>query len=74
MRLGTLKSARSLLDPHTTAAQRLEAVHGDAPQTWVECLLALTGVDALRCPRCEIGRLILQPLPAPILPTLRDTS
>lgn len=74
VRLGTLEHARSLLDPHTTAAHRLEVVHGDAPQTWVECLLALTGVDALRCPRCEIGRLIPLPLPAPILPTLRDTS
>ena len=74
VRLGTLEHARSLLDPHKTAAQRTEADHGDAPQTWVECLLALTGVDALRCPRCEIGRLMPQPLPAPVLPALRDTS
>jgi hypothetical protein len=67
VRLGSLECARSLLAPATTRPV------SPAPQTWAECLLSLTGVDALRCPRCETGRLIRRPLTlAP--PAVMDTS
>jgi Putative transposase/Transposase zinc-binding domain len=29
-----------------------------SPQTWLECMLALTGLDVLRCPRCAHGRMV----------------
>jgi hypothetical protein len=35
-----------------------------APATWLECLLALTGIDAMRCPRCTHGRFVAVPLPS----------
>jgi len=67
VRLGSLEAARSLLPG---ATPRLVA---PAPQTWAECLLSLTGVDVLLCPRCETGRLIRHPLTlAP--PVVLDTS
>jgi len=77
VRLGTLDRARSLLlkdDP--AAAHPSKPEHCHAPQTWADCLLALTGVDAMRCPRCETGRLIPQPLALhdSSSPTLHDTS
>ena len=75
VRLGTLQRARSLLLPKDAdAALRIEVPRGAAPQTWVECLLALTGVDAMRCPRCQSGRLTRQPLPELRSPALHDTS
>ena len=44
-------------------APAVDAVdENDAPQTWAECLLALTGVDVRRCPRCEHGRMLPAPL------------
>jgi len=33
-----------------------------SPESWVECMLALTGVDVTRCPRCMQGRLMPVPL------------
>jgi hypothetical protein len=46
-----------------------------APATWLECLLALTGIDALRCPRCAHGRMLAVPLPTNLtLPERIDTS
>jgi hypothetical protein len=75
VRLGTLACARALLLGHPAATALLpKPAHGAAPQTTLECLLALTGIDAQRCPRCETGRLTRQPLPDPRPPILRDTS
>ena len=49
-----------------------------APQqpkpTWIERLLALTGVDVRRCPRCETGHLVRHPLSQAIETAGRDTS
>jgi hypothetical protein len=74
VRLGTLERARSLLLPtHTDGAQPTDSVR-DTPQTWVECLLALTGVDLLRCPRCSTGRMIPHPLCESATPPFDDTS
>jgi hypothetical protein len=75
VRLGSFQRARSLLiAQHPDAAQLPKSALGDPPQTWVQCLLALTGVDPLRCPRCATGRLIAQPLAESRLPALYDTS
>jgi hypothetical protein len=73
VRLGTLECARSLLN-HRDGTQFPNAAPTHAPQTWMECLLALTGVDVLICPRCASGRMIPQPLSTPKLPALNDTS
>jgi hypothetical protein len=73
VRLGTLECARSLLERRDgTHLSKPEPT--PAPQTWVECLLTLTGVDVLACPRCATGRMIPQPLSKPRLPALNDTS
>ncbi len=61
----TLETARALLAPRSSKAPA-PAPGGvpDAPipQTWVERLLSLTGVDALRCRRCLEGRITVRPL------------
>jgi hypothetical protein len=72
VRLGTLEQAQTLL--LAKQPQSLDASRAVTPQTWVECMLALTGLDIMHCPRCENGRLIAQPLAEPGSPTLRDTS
>jgi Putative transposase/Transposase zinc-binding domain len=75
VRLGTLQRAQALLiAKHAHSAQRAATAHVKAPQTWVECLLALTGLDVMRCPRCDNGHLTRRPLPEPSSPALRDTS
>ena len=48
-------------------------VHG-GPPTWVDRLLALTGIDADRCARCGAGRLVRQPLDGRPTPSPWDTS
>jgi Putative transposase/Transposase zinc-binding domain len=73
VRLGTLKHARSLLNPRASTQQPESAITS-APQTWMECLLALTGVDVLICPRCATGRMIPQSLCDPRAPAVNDTS
>jgi len=73
VRLGTLERARSLLLQSDGARPAMPALE-PAPQTWVECLLRLTGVDVLRCPRCATGQMTPQPLSNPRLPTLNDAS
>ena len=45
-----------------------------APPTWVERLLAWTGIDADRCARCGAGRLVRQPLDGRPTPSSWDTS
>jgi hypothetical protein len=73
----TLERARALIAPHSQL-RSAESTAADSslspPESWVECLLALTGVDALRCPRCIEGRLAIRPLPLPPTPIARDTS
>jgi len=73
VRLGTIESARSLLNQRA-GTPLPKSAPAPAPQTWVECLLTLTGVDLLSCPRCATGRMIPQPLSNPRLPALNDTS
>jgi len=70
----TLERARALLPP-PRAKEPVPIPTEDlvSPQTWVEILLALTGVDALRCPHCGIGRMIRGPL-ADLTPSVPDTS
>jgi hypothetical protein len=55
-----------------TACQPRE--NAPSPQTWLECLLALTGVDVLRCPRCAHGRLVARPFDEPVHQFRIDTS
>jgi Putative transposase len=71
---GTLAELRDTLAAPSTALASCVAVGESAdtgcqpsgsapsPQTWVECLLALTGVDVLRCPKCAHGRLVARAL------------
>ena len=73
VRLGTLECARSLLNQRGSTQPPKSAL-ASAPQTWMECLLALTGVDVLICPRCATGRMIPQSLCDPRSPALNDTS
>lgn len=73
VRLGTLERARSLLNQRGSTQLAKSAVTS-APQTWMECLLTLTGVDVLTCPRCATGRMIPQSLCDPRSPALNDTS
>jgi hypothetical protein len=73
VRLGTLECARSLLNQRGSTQPPKSAL-ASAPQTWMECLLTLTGVDVLTCPRCATGRMIPQSLCAPRSPALNDTS
>lgn len=73
----TLELARTLLAPAAQQApgpRRNPAGDLVTPQTWVELLLALTGFDALRCPRCGIGRLVVFPLEDPPVVPAPDTS
>jgi hypothetical protein len=75
VRLGTLEQAQTLLlAKHAELGRRVASAGNIAPQTWVECLLALTGLDVMRCPRCEHGRLMARPLEQPAPPVLCDTS
>lgn len=60
----TLERARALLAPSTAARlpPTTPLADGVSPQSWIECLLALTGRDATRCPHCASGRLMRRPL------------
>ena len=73
----TLEHARSLLSPPPPSSPPA-ATASPAPQqpkpTWIERLLALTGVDVRRCPRCETGHLVRHPLSEAIETARRDTS
>lgn len=74
VRLGSLEQACSLLAPDSKGANSAGDAVGGAPQTWLECLLSLTGVDIMRCPRCGTGQMSRQPLTADKRPALHDTS
>jgi hypothetical protein len=83
----TLERARVLLTPKPTTTTTtttpkptavgpgalVPSVEG-APPTWVERLLAWTGIDADRCARCGAGRLVRQPLDGRPTPSSWDTS
>jgi hypothetical protein len=85
---GTLGKLRAILLPRPAApaeqqpsARTAEAagaaasvVHARAPESWLDCLLVLTGIDALRCPQCGDGRLMRRPLDEHALLARRDTS
>jgi len=73
----TLEHARALLEPATQAPILPTTLipDGVSHQSWIECLLALTGLDATRCPRCKTGRLVRRPLDAHrSRPAPQDTS
>lgn len=75
----TLERARALLTPAVPASGAREvpvppSAARAAPETWVECLLALTGFDARKCPQCATGRLSRQPLDARGAVVPPDTS
>lgn len=70
---GPLERARAALSrsgavpPHDQAPA--------SPQTWIDILLLLTGVDLAVCPRCHARAMIRQPLPLPpSAPCANDTS
>jgi hypothetical protein len=72
----TLERARVLLTPAvmtSTSTSATVAIASTTP-TWVERLMALTGVDAGRCPRCDVGRIERQPLAVRADPPQWDTS
>lgn len=71
----TLEQARALLSPPPPSSPVATAARGPASSpTWIDRMLALTGVNARRCPRCETGRLVRHPLPDAIEVAGRDTS
>ena len=49
--------------PVSAVQQPPEQSAAPAPITTLECMLALTGIDVLRCPRCGRGRMAPVPLP-----------
>lgn len=77
----TIGKVRAMLQPAEQGATPrpsepvVEAIEeSDSPETWAECLLALTGVDVRRCPRCEHGRMLPAPLQVVNLPARQDSS
>jgi Putative transposase/Transposase zinc-binding domain len=69
---GTIHTLRQELLAHTEASNTTpsstvqrppEQSAALAPITTLECMLALTGIDVLRCPRCAHGRMLPAPLP-----------
>lgn len=56
----TLERARALISPpatNTATTKKTTTSEVRETSTWVETLMALTGIDAARCPRCNVGRL-----------------
>jgi hypothetical protein len=76
--LGTLDKARDKLGASPVAPppqSSPEHPQVAPPETWVECMLALTGLDILRCPRCRDGRMLRVALELETAaPALEDTS
>jgi hypothetical protein len=79
----TLERARALLTPTPTTTTLMSTAVGPGaslpsfetvPPTWVERLMALTGIDADRCVRNGSGRLARQPLDGRPTPSSWDTS
>ena len=70
--LTKLERARALLPAgpaadvcrdHPDADQLPEVAHVDPTLPWPALLLALTGIDALLCPRCQQRTIVREPLP-----------
>jgi hypothetical protein len=74
VRLGSLDRARLLLAPEGARKTFSDAAIGGAPQSWIDCLFMLTGVEAMRCPRCETRAMTRQPLALTRPHVLYDTS
>ena len=72
----TLERARALLRPATAVLLPKTTLipDGVSPQSWIECLLALTGIDATQCPRCPTGRVVRRPFDRTAHPAPPDTS
>lgn len=75
----TLERARALIAPSSTPTvtatpDATSAQAESRPPTWIETLMELTGIDAGRCPRCGVGRMIRQPLDEAPGPPRCDTS
>lgn len=69
-----LQPAEQRVEPKPCAPV-LDAVdEREAPESWVECLLSLTGTDIRRCPRCQHGRMLLAPLQVVNVPAREDSS
>jgi hypothetical protein len=75
---GTFELARAAIDRTSTSipeAKPARALREDATTpTWVELMLALTGLELLRCPRCGASPMRREPLPDATTPVYRDTS
>jgi len=67
-----LATARRLLEDALSVRATIDASR--APRDFCELLLALTGVDIRRCPRCATGTMIRHPLTASFAPIPPDTS
>ncbi|MFM2420067.1 MAG: hypothetical protein RL385_4790, partial [Pseudomonadota bacterium] len=54
----------------------LDTRQAQAPETWAELLLTLTGLDVRACPNCAHGRMRVVPVPLAIVhsPAFEDTS
>jgi hypothetical protein len=61
----------STLPDEPPAAAKTELT---APESWVECMLALTGLDVMRCPRCTHGRLWRIALPLTTAAPIENSS
>jgi hypothetical protein len=61
----------STLPDEPPAAAKTELT---APESWVECMLALTGLDVMRCPRCTHGRLWRVALPLTTAAPIENSS
>ena len=67
----TLERARVLLTPPSPTGATGDPARCVEPAspTWVERLMALTGIDAGQCPRCGVGRLVRRPLDGQRMPS-----
>ena len=79
--IDTNSKVRQMLQPFAQrvepkpCAPVLDAVdEREAPESWVECLLSLTGTDVRRCPRCQHGRMLPAPLQVVNVPAREDSS
>jgi hypothetical protein len=70
----TLERARALIAPSVSVAVPPSTSAETTPQSWVEVLLAVAGIDPFACPRCHIGRLVIRPLAEHCAPRAPDTS
>jgi hypothetical protein len=72
--LGTLEAAREKLGPSPALLDKPRPTPAATPETFVDCMLALTGVDVLRCPRCGEGPMLRVALELACEVAFEDTS